>query len=475
MEIPFVKTPLFALFLNPGERLMKKFLAIVSATVLLMIPLDAQTQNAQTQTITLDQALTIAFERNVNVAQAANGVDNAKAGVLTAYGSYIPKLAANAYYDRTGLSTPPSVRTIAGFPFNFPRNDSYYNTFYGSVGLTYTLFDGFNREALFGTAKASEAQAEHTYEWTRQSIAYSVMSTYLSVIQNEQQVKVLQENLTNEKKQLDRITEQNHLGAVAIGDVYRQQSLVAQAEYNLISGQNLYDKSKADLLNLLALDVNRDYVIADPTIAAQIKQVETDPGTETLGSFDDLFKRALASRPDYAAVEQGVNIADLGITEAWSAYYPNLSLNGSLSTNAQDWPTASSWSNHSTNIGLSLSWQLPEIFGSIQRIQVANIAKKNAVLQMQQTVRDIGVALKKALLDLDAARKQYVASQKSQIAAEQDRKTAQAKYNLGSGTLLDLQVADASYLTAQLTTLANAYNYITLKRNLDLVIGEKKY
>jgi outer membrane protein len=454
---------------------MKKFLAILLTTMLFLVSVGAQSQTGQPKTITLDQALSIAFERNVTVAQAANGVDNAKAGMLTAYGSYVPTLSANAYYDRTGFSTPASVRTIAGFPFIVPRSDSYYNTYFGGVGLSYTLFNGFSREATLGSAKATEAQAEKSYDRTRQSIAYSVISSYLMVIQNEQQVKVLQENLANENKQLDRITEQNRLGAVAIGDVYRQQSVAAQAEYNLISGQNTYDKSKADLVNLLALDVSQDYVIADPTIATQIKQVETDPGTETLGSFDDLLKRSLASRPDYAAFEEGVNIADLGITQAWSTYYPNLSLNGSLSTNAQDWATASSWSNHSTNIGLSLSWTLPEIFGAIQHIQTANIAKRNAVLQMQQAARDISVSLKKALLDLDAARKQYVASQKSQIAAGQDRKTAEAKYNLGSGTLLDLQVADATYLTAQLTTLSNAYNYIALKKNLDLVIGEKKY
>jgi outer membrane protein len=453
---------------------MKKFLGLSLVTALFLVSAHAQDQS-KPMSITLDQALAIALERNVSVAQAANGIDNAKAAVVTAYGAYIPKLTATASYNRVGLSSPPSVRTIGGVPFPVGRTDTYYNTYYGAVGLSYTLFDGFNREAALGSARADESQATDAYKRTRQSIANSVISSYLAVVQNEQQVKVLQENLTNEKNRLDRITEQNRLGAVAIGDVYRQQSVVAQAEYNLISGQNQYDKSKADLLNILALDVNQDYVIADQSIDSQIKQVETDPGVQTLGSFGDLFKRALEARPDYAAVAEGVNLADLGITEAWSAYYPTVSVNGAYYTNAQDWTTASSWGNHSTSLGLSLSWQLPEIFGSMQRIQTADIAKKNAVLQLQQKQRDVSVELKKALLDLEAARKQYVASQKSQIAAGQDRKTAEAKYNLGSGTLLDLQVADATYLTAQLTTLSNAYSYYALKKNLDLVIGEKKY
>ncbi|HEY6951406.1 MAG TPA: TolC family protein [Bacteroidota bacterium] len=455
---------------------MKKFCTYALTALIASIPVIAQTQTDQPKTITLDQALAIAFERNVTVAQAANGIDNARAGVISAYGAYVPRLGINAGFNRLGYSSPPTVRIgFGGIPTPYPRTDEWNNTYSGSIGLSYTLFDGFNREANFGSAQAGEAQAEQTYDRTRQSIADAVSSQYLFVLQNEQQVKVYQENLNNEKNRLDRITEQNRLGAVAIGDVYRQQSVVAQAEYNFISGQNQYDKSKADLLNLLALNVNQEYVIADPAIAAQIKQVETDPGVQALGSFDELLKRALVARPDYKNSEENVNLADFGITQAWSSYYPNLNVNAGYATNAQTWDVASKWSNHSTSIGLNLSWQLPEIFGAIQRIQTANISKKNAVLQLQQKERDISVELKKALLDLEAARKQYVASQKSQIAAEQDRKTAEAKYNLGSGTLLDLQVANTTFLNAQLTTLFNAYNFISLKKNLDLVLGEKKY
>jgi outer membrane protein len=454
---------------------MKQFFVLLAASALIYSFTAAQAQTNQAKSLTLEQALSVAFERNVTVAQSANSIDNAKYSVLSAYGSYIPRLSASASYNRTGFSTPASVRTIGGVPFTVLRTDTYYNTYNGSIGLSYTLFDGFSRESSFSTAQTNEMSAEQTYDRTRQSIANSVISSYLNVLRNEQQVNVLKQNLTNEKNRLDRITEQNRLGAVAIGDVYREQSLVAQAEYNLISGQNTYDKSKADLLNLLALDVNQDYTIADQTIATQIKQVETDPGVQAMGTYDELLKRALDARPDYAVVKSSVTLADLGVTSAWSGYYPSVSASAGYSTNAQVWSKASSWDNHSTNLGFTVSWQLPEIFGAIQRIQSANISKKNAVLQLEQKQRDISVEIKKALLDLDAGQKQYIASQKSQIAAEQDRKIAEAKYNLGSGTLLDLQVASTTYLNAQLTTVFNAYNYYTLKKNLELVIGEKKY
>lgn len=429
----------------------------------------------ETKTMTLEQSLSIALERNVDVARAYHNIDNARAGVVSAYGSYVPKLSAGVSYARTGYSTPPSIRTIGGIPFNVPKTETYYDTYNGAVGLSYTVFDGFSRESNFSSAQSIEIQAEQSYDRTRQSIANSVINSYLSVLRNGQQVKVFQENLNDERNRLQRIMEQKRVGAVAVGDVYRQQSTFALSEYNLISAQNSYDKSKADLLNLLALDVSADYAIVDPTIDSKIKQVESDSIDQPMGSFADLRRRALESRLDYASVRENVTLADIGITQAWSNYYPSLNLNGGYSTNAQSWGTATSSDNKSFNVGLSLSWQLPEIFGALQRVQTAKISRKIAVLQSEQKARDITVELKKALLDLDAARKQYQASQRSRVAAEEDKKVAEEKYNLGSGTLLDVQVATTAYLNAQVTTLYNAYNYFSLKKNVELVVGERKY
>ncbi len=451
---------------------MKQLFVFLSITALFLTTAGAQTQP---NTITLDQALAIAFQRNVTVAQAANSIDNAKSGVVTAYGSYLPRVIPYASFTRNGTNSPATTQTLGNQFITVPGQSQYLNQYNLGVTATYTIFDGFNRESNFNSAQSNELSAEHNYSRTRQSIAYAVIGAYLTVLRNEQQDTVFQQTLNNEKNRLDRIMEQNRLGAVAIGDVYRQQSTVAQAEYNLISGQNTYDKSKADLISLLALDVSQEYTIADPSIAGQIKQVETDPSVQALGSFDELLKRALAARPDYAVAMEGVTIADIGVTQAWSGYYPSLSVNGSLTSRDKLWSTASQWSNHATSVGLTLSWQMPEIFGAMQRIQTANVSKKNAQLQLQQMERDVSVQLKKALLDLEAARKLYVASQKGEVAAGQDRKTAEAKYNLGSGTLLDLQVANTTYLNAQLTTLFNAYNYYTLKKNFDLVLGEKQY
>lgn len=428
---------------------------------------------SQQKTLRLEDALRIALEQNVNVRLAENSVESAENNVTAAYGSYIPQFYAGASFNRTGISSPPTIQNLGGIPFPTARTETYYNTYRTGFGLTYTVFDGFNREANLSSAITSEDQARFQFHRTRQQTAFTVQTAYLNVLRNQQLVKVAEENLKRDRRQLERITESNKVGASSLADVYRQQSVVANDEVNLIGAQNTYDKSKADLLNLLALDPQVEYVIADESIDDQIKQQGS--GYETLQTFDDLSRRALETRPDYKSTMVGVDLAENGITRAWSSYYPTVSVNGGFSTNAQEFIPATTWGNRASNVGLTVSWQLPEIFSSLSRVQNAYISKRSADLQLEQKQRDVRVEVKKALLDLEAARKQLEATQKSLVSAEQDRRVAEERYNLGAGTLLDLYVANANYVNAQASNVNANYNYIIASRNLEFVVGDRGY
>lgn len=446
-----------------------KLLAIAATLSVL-----AAVASAQPKTLSLEQARQIALERNLSVAQAQNNVEAAQAGVLAATGGYLPTLSASAgwtrsqnevpggaYYDQnTNQLITTSGRTVG-------------NNFSTGLNLNYTIFNGLSREGNYTRASANSIASEQTAARTRQAIVFNVESAYLNVLRNEQLVRVSEENLKRDQRQLERITESNRVGALSRADVYRQQSQVAADELNLITAQNNFDKAKADLLALVGLDVNEEYAIADPSISLEIAQSELESSAQQYRDANHLAQKAIESRPDYVGAMESVRSAEGAVSSARSGYFPTVSAFAGYNMNGNELSKISNQKN--INWGVSIRWNLFDGFGTNQSLQSAQVQRRNAELALEQSERNINVEVKKALLDLDAARKTYEVSQKGLISATEDRKIAEERYNLGAGTLLDLLTANAGLVSAEANNVNAVYNYIIAKRNVEYAIGERTY
>jgi outer membrane protein len=424
--------------------------------------------SAQTKTLTLEQARQIALERNVNVAQAQNNIEAAQAGVLAATGSYLPTLSASGGWSRNQSEGPINLLGVI-----IPNSKTVTNNFSTGLDLNYTIFDGFAREGRYSQSSATAVATEQTSARTRQTIVFQVESAYLNVLRNEQLVRVSEENLKRDRRQLERIQESNRVGALSKADVYRQQSQVAADELSVITAQNNFNKSKADLLALIGLDVAEDYVISDPTVSTTISQAELDAASAQSYDFTELSRRAIATRPDYIGAKEAVRSADGGVSAARSGYFPSLSASAGYGFNNSELSKLTE--NKNINWGVNIRWNIFDGFNTNQALQSAQVQKKNAELSLQQTERNINVEVKKALLDLEAARKAYEVSQKGLVSATEDRKIAEERYNLGAGTLLDLLTANAGLVNAEANKINSVYNYIIAKRNLEFAVGEKTY
>ena len=425
---------------------------------------------AQTRTLTLDEATKIALERNLNVVQAENNASSTESGVLAAYGRYLPTLSASGSWTRTQMEGPIYTQGVAIPGSNAKQT---VGSFSAGVNAGLTLFDGFEREANLNRAQATSDATGHTLVRTKQSVVFQVESSYLNVLRQEQLVRVSEENLKRDRRQLERIVESNRVGALSLADVYRQQSQVAADELSLINAQNAFDKANADLVALIGLNVADEYRFADATISTTLDSTELGAVRTKYRDLGVLTNTALNARPDLLSAKENLDASSSSVTIARSGYFPTLSATAGLNGNNEEF---SRMFDYKTIFwGLRLSWTLFDGFATNQAIQSAAASERNAEISVAQAKRNISVEVKKALLDLDAAMKQYEVSQKGLTSATEDRKIAEERYNLGAGTLLDLLVASANFVSAEANVVNASYNYIIAKRNVEYVLGERTY
>ncbi|MCC6397983.1 MAG: TolC family protein [Bacteroidetes bacterium] len=442
-------------------RLTALSIAIIVATV---------AAGAQPKILTLEQAKQIGLERNLNVIQAQNNLSSAESGVLAAYGRYLPSLSASGSWTRSQVEGPIYTQ---GIPIPGSSANATTGSFQAGLSAGLTLFDGFEREANLNRANATSAATEHTVVRTRQSVVFQVESEYLNVLRLEQLVRVSEENLKRDRRQLERIEESNRVGALSLADVYRQQSQVASDELSLINAQNEFDKAKADLVALMGLNVADDYQFADPSVSGSIDSTDVSATRAKYTDIAALTNTALTYRPDYLGAKENFDASSSSVTMARANYFPVLSARAGLNGNNEE--IGNVFDYKTIYWGLNLSWTLFDGFATNQSVQSAIASKRNAEITVAQAERNIGVEVKKAMLDLEAAMKQFDVSQKGLRSASEDRKIAEERYNLGAGTLLDLLVASAGYVNAEANVVNASYNYIIAKRNAEYVLGERTY
>lgn len=426
-------------------------------------------------TLTLDKSVELALEKNTTVIQAQNTLDARQSAVTAAVGNLLPSLSfSGSYFNRRqwqpvtgrGSQFVPGIGLIdLGQSGGFSLSESY------STGLSsqMVLFNGFANYAEVRRAKADASFSDYSYDRTMQNTVLQTNQLFLNVVFTYELLKVNDDNLKRDQRQLDRIVESNKVGAVAIADVYRQQVQVGSDELALIQAQSNHEKAKADLVAYLGTDFDSEYSFDFSGIPTDIDTTEFAPLNTQYSNFNELVNSAKGRRPDYLSSVENLNSAEAGLSEARAAYFPTISATGNYGYSAGEFKSLTD--NRSLSIGLNISLPIFNGFATQNTIEQQSMARNNADEQTKQAERQLRVDIRKALLDLESAEKQVKVTQTSVRSAEMDRQIAEEKYNLGAGTLLDLLVATANYTNALSNKLSAATQYLLAKKGVEFALG----
>jgi outer membrane protein len=444
---------------------MKKWAGTLTVGLALAFATPAQGQSAAATSlptkISFADAIRLALRQNVDVRQAKNAEALSSATVRQQKLQFLPSLQVRTTgAQNIGRTFSESEGAIISQSTQSLNAD---------ISSSLTLFDGLANVASLKQANLSQDASEQDLTRARQTAAFTVASNYLALVSDQEQLRVQQENLAAQEALEAQISKLVQAGAKAISDLYQQQAVVAAARSAVTSAQRDLEVAKVDIIQTLQLDPAKTYDFEAPAIGA------ADTSAEEF-NLDSLLARAYANRSDLTAASSRVNAASQGLRAASAARWPSLAL------------TAGYSSSYNSAAGLSLADQLDQRRGGSVALQVsiplfdngqtglaterARIDQENAAIALDAQRRTVGLDVRRAYLDYDAARQQLAAAQAQLKASDLAVTTAQKRYEAGAGTLVELAQARATQVQAASAVVTSRYALVFQASLMPYYTGE---
>ncbi|OYT15351.1 MAG: hypothetical protein B7C24_13510 [Bacteroidetes bacterium 4572_77] len=414
--------------------------------------------NTSYKTYDLSTCLNIAIENNYDLQSSKAYIDASRAGLLRAFGSYLPSLNANMGYSRH-LNTTDNDFT-----------NSNPNSFNMGSSLGWEIFDGFGRESEYSIAQHNLRSSRFSYSNTIDFITYQVYANYINVIRNAQIVKIRRENIKSGEKELEMIRARFEAGIIPIANVYSQEADLGNRESALIQAENNFEISKATLLIIMGMDPTIPCHFPEASITNEVSAEEVGQFYLQAGSFQDATTKALEARNDYLAILEDVSSAEDNIKSANSLYSPTV--NANLNWNWMNTELNNFQNNGNAYGGLTINIPIFNKFSVRSSVENAKLNLINKKVSKGKLELSIKQNLQTAFLRLKSAEKMLDVTKKTQKFAEQNQLSVKELFKLGAANITDLSVANMQFLTAKINRVDAVYGYIAAQKEVLYHMGE---
>jgi outer membrane protein len=215
----------------------------------------------------------------------------------------------------------------------------------------------------------------------------------------------------------------------------------------------------------------------DPAGAYQFEPPPYNPSmTRDAPTLDAMLASAYAQRTDLHAEANRLQAAGQGVRIAKSGRWPTISLGadyGSDYTSSSDVSLGEQFDQRrGGTIGVSFTLPIFNRGNTTAAIRRAEIEASNAQIALDALRTQVGLDVRRAYLDFNAAREQLSAADSQVKAAELALQAAQDRYEAGAATLVELTQARASQVEAASALVTAKSNLVFQRTLVDYFTGE---
>ncbi len=295
-----------------------------------------------------------------------------------------------------------------------------------------------------GAVSASEARLQASsadLAAARLSVQALLTQTYFSLRSNEAQAAILQRSVVAYQRSLELTQNRYAAGINSAADVTQATTQLRTTQAQLVDAQS----SRAQLEHAIATLVGKPAAGFGLTRTAELPQAPSVPV--------QLPSQLLERRPDIAAAERRVAAANAQIGVAQSAFFPVLTLSGSLGFRGPELLDLIKAPNLFWSLGPSLAVGLFDGGARQAGVDSAKASIEQAAASYRQAVLTAFQEVEDNLVAAASLEEQIVLQSDAQKAAERNLEIANNQYRAGTVSYLNVVTAQASALSTERTLL----------------------
>lgn len=321
--------------------------------------------------------------------------------------------------------------------------------------------------ALYQSMKLTKADVQLAMEKARSSrldMVNQVTKAFYQLLLAQDSYEVLQKSYKQSEDNFNVVNAKYQQGSVSEYDKISADVQMRSLKPSVVSAGNGVNLAMLQLKVLLGMESDipvivdgnlKDYEMAMFTRQAQPRPADIVGGNTTLRQLDmnyDMLQRNLKLK--------------------YTNFMPNLALSFQFmyTSMSENWKVFDyTWTPYST-VGLSLSIPLFK-GGNFSQVKQAKLQLKQLDMTRINTERQLKMQAQSYLDNMAASTEQVVSNKEAVLQAEKGRTIAEKRYEVGRGTILELNSSEVALTQAQLTYNQSIYDYLVAKADLDLVMG----
>ena len=420
----------------------------------------AQNAEQSALTLTLEQALEIALTESPTIKIAEQEIEIKRYAKQETYSSLYPRFDATAQYQRVIAKQTMSMQMGEQAQTIKVGSD---NSFNGGVTASMPIVNA----QLWESLKVSVADIILSIEKARSSqidMIEQVTKAYFAILLAKESEVVFQRVYDNAVENNKNIQKRYEVGSVSEYDLITSNVSVQNAIPNLIEAKNAVVLALWQLKALLGIDLQKNIDVAGSLMdyeaqmnyAMTLEQLDLSNNTtlKQLNIQEGMLESA-------HKIAKYANIPTLSINAAF--LYTALGNDGAFFQ-------AKAWNPYSY-AGVQLN--IP-IFAGLQRraaIRQAAINLSNLQLQRENAERQLRVAVVQSLNNMQTNVKKFSAAAATVSQAQRGYEIAVKRYEVGRGTLVDVDNSQLALTQAELGRNNAIYNFLVSKVALDKILG----